>query len=81
MAERARIRDVEIKTDGSGRIESVRMVFGPHYFLEVRNASEGVSFAVGATHHGFKADASAVNGQLEQIINEARRSHPDWVVD
>ena len=40
-----------------------------------------VDFILGATHHGFKADASEVMGELEQIINEIRLSHPDATVD
>ncbi len=81
MPEQAQIRNVEIKSDGNGRIERVRLAFGPHYFLELSASAKGVSFVVGATHHGIKADASTVDGQLEQIINEIRRAHPDLMVD
>ena len=35
----------------------------------------------GATHHGFKADASEVGGELENFINEIRRAHSKNSVD
>jgi hypothetical protein len=75
------IRDIEIKSNGKGRIQSIRIVFGPHYFLDVVQEKDKVSFAVGYTHHGFKADASKVDSELEQIIEEIRRSHPDKAID
>ena len=81
MADRDGIRNVDIKTDGNGRIVSVQMAFGPHFYLEVSNTPTGASFIVGATHHGFKADASVVGGQLEKIIDEVRRTQPDCAVD
>jgi hypothetical protein len=34
------------------------------------------SFAVVATHHGVKADASELNSELERIIDEVRAAHP-----
>jgi len=40
-----------------------------------------VSFVLVATHHGFKADASEVDGELERIIEEVRRAHPETTVD
>ena len=81
MSQPSRIRDVELKTDGKGRIMEVRLVFGPHYFVELLNTKQGVSFAVGATHHGFKADASEVNGELERIVGEVRQQHPKQCID
>lgn len=40
-----------------------------------------VTFRMGATHHGFKADASEVGGELEGFINEIRCAHPANSVD
>jgi hypothetical protein len=40
-----------------------------------------VTFVLGATHHGFKADASQVNGELEKIIYEVRGNHAANLVD
>jgi hypothetical protein len=40
-----------------------------------------VRFVLGATHHGFIADASEVDGELERVVNEIRRAHPDLTVD
>ena len=39
------------------------------------------SFVLVATHHGFRADASEVDGELERIIEEIRHAHPDAEVD
>lgn len=76
------IRTVEVSKDGQGNYKSVRLVFGPHYFVELHQENEGgVTFVLGATHHGFKADGSEVNGELEKFINEIRHSHPENVVD
>ena len=81
MAKAEQIRDLKIETNDAGRIVGVTVVFGPHHAVEIRNTKSGVEFVLVATHHGFKADASEVNGQLEKIINEARRKHPELAVD
>jgi hypothetical protein len=76
------IRTVETDTDNQGIYTRVRLVFGPHYFVELhRERSGGVTFVLGATHHGFKADASEVSGELERFINEVRQAHPENMVD
>ncbi len=76
------IRSVEVQKNAKGDYSHVRLVFGPHYFVELQlQPSGGVDFVVGATHHGFKADASQVNGELERIIQEIRAKHPANVVD
>ena len=58
---------------GSISTEHVRITFGPHYFVEISKAGEKIQFVLGATHHGITADASAVGGELEKMI-EALRS-------
>ena len=76
------IRTVETQKDSSGKYTRVRLVFGPHYFVELhRGAGDTVTFVLGATHHGFRADASEVSGELERIIQEVRQSHPNNLVD
>lgn len=75
------IRNVEVRKNKEGNPENVRVTFGPHHFVEVSVAGEKVAFSVGATHHGFKADASIVNSELERICNEVRRSHPGSCID
>ena len=65
-----------------GDYESVRLVFGPHYFVQLKLEDFGaVTFVLGATPHGFKADASQVNGELEKIIYEVRGNHAGNLVD
>lgn len=76
------IRKVNVKRDTKGNYSRVRIVFGPHYFLELNcEQNDKVIFILGATHHGFKADASEVNSELEQFIYEIRESHPNNLVD
>lgn len=76
------IRDVEVTRLPDGTISAVRLVFGPHYFVDLSLQDDAaVQFVLGFTHHGFVADASEVSGELEQIINETRVNHPDRAVD
>jgi len=76
------IREADVRTDSNGVITSVRLVFGPHHFVDLQRREDGgVDFVMGTTHHGFLADASIVGSELEGIINEVRRAHPDLTVD
>jgi type IV secretory pathway TrbF-like protein len=65
-----------------GNYNGLRIVFGPHYFIEIRRKTSGkVTLFMGATHHGFEADASDVNSELETFIEEIRRVHPGNAID
>lgn len=76
------IGTVETKRNAKGTYEHVRLVFGPHYFVELHRERDGkVAFVLGAAHHGFKADASQVGGELENFSNEIRDTHPKNLVD
>ena len=76
------IRSVGTKKGIEGQFSEVRIVFGPHYFVNLRlNEKEEVIFELGATHHGFKADASKVGGELESFIYEIRNAHPRNNID
>jgi hypothetical protein len=66
------IRDVITEKNINGEYQNVRIVFGPHYMVEIKKEGDKLGFSLVATHHGFKADASKVNGSLENIINEIR---------
>ena len=72
---------IESETDGSGDIEVARIFFSNHYVVEVRKDGRDVSFALVATHHGFKADATLPGGELENILEEVRRTRPEAVID
>jgi hypothetical protein len=76
-----KIREVTLKKDRTGRYERVRLVFGPHYFVELSEDGGKLTFVLGATHHGFKADASQIGGQLESFIEEIREKHSENRVD
>lgn len=75
------IRIEKVQKNAAGEVTRVRIVFGPHHFLEVDSQGEKTSFVVGYTHHGFRADASDPSGPLERIIDEVRERHPEWRVD
>lgn len=77
----AEIRDVSIERDDDGAIKRVTIVFGPHYFIELFAEGGKVTCHIGATHHGIKADASVVGGELEQFVYELRDSHPGNAFD
>jgi hypothetical protein len=66
----AKIGEITTEKKARGGLKLVRVQFGPHYFVEITEGKGDVTFVVGATHHGFKADASHVNGELEKLINE-----------
>ncbi len=69
--------EIEEFTDDNTGLRTVRVRFGPHHFIQVDEHSSGkVMFALGATHHGFDAQADKVGGELEQIIEEIQKLHP-----
>lgn len=76
-----KIREVTLKKGRTGRYERVRLVFGPHYFVDLFEDRGKLAFVLGATHHGFKADASEIGGELESFIEEIRENHPENRVD
>jgi hypothetical protein len=62
-------------------LQKISLAFGPHHFLEVEIKNGKTLFRVGATHHGFEADASEVSSELERIVEEIRQSHPEATID
>jgi hypothetical protein len=74
---KTRIEEPTIERDKNGRIKSVRVVFGPHHFVVVDIEGGRVQCAIGATHHGVRADAAEVSGDFESLIDELKRAHPD----
>ena len=67
----------ELKKDPSGgyketrigNFNGLRIVFGSHYFIEVHRSAKGsVKFVLGATHHGFMADASERIANLRKLL-------------
>jgi hypothetical protein len=73
--------EVGVERDESGEITTARIRFGPHFLVQVRDEAGRVSFELVATHHGFRADASELDGELERLTEEIRRFHPDLAVD
>jgi hypothetical protein len=73
--------DVDVEQDDNGDVRRAKIRFGPHHAVEVWKDGEKTLFALVATHHGFKVDASELNGDLERIINQVREANPDAAVD
>jgi hypothetical protein len=71
-----RIEEPKIQRDACGKITAVSFAFGPHHFVEVMVERGRVKCAIGATHHGVRADAAEVNGAFERMIDELKRGHP-----
>ena len=77
MNTKDRIEEPTVERDPDGKINAVRFAFGPHYFVQVDIREAKATLCFGATHHGICADASEVNGDLEQLVEELTRAHPD----
>ena len=62
---------------------TIRLRFGPHYMVEVTvdPVTGKTTFTCVRTHHGYQMDASTINGQLEQIIEEIVQRHPEYRFD
>ncbi len=76
MNDAERIEEPEIERDARGKITAVRCTFGPHYFFQLMRVNGRLEVSLGATHHGFRADASEVNGELERFVEEIKKAHP-----
>ena len=64
-----------------GDIQQISLIFGPHHFLDLRVEDNGkIKFALGCTHHGFEVDASEIDSELYQIIEEVREKHRDKII-
>ncbi len=72
-----RIDEPEIQRDERGKIKSVSVAFGPHHFVEIYLEAGRVNIALGATHHGVRADAADVPSDFEALVEELKRAHPD----
>lgn len=76
------IRSVNVRrNEQTGKIEHIKIVFGPHYYVILTLKGKRVEFKMGATHHGFTMDASSVGGELDRLIDEIRKIHPDKIHD
>lgn len=62
-------------------VNTIRIVFGPHQFLNIKKENNRISFEIGATHHGVKFDASDVDGELYQAIEKLRELYPSNKTD
>jgi len=58
------------------KIQEQYLTFGPHYYIKLTNENNKQFIELGCTHHGVKFNASNVNGEFEQIINQLRTQFP-----
>jgi len=75
--------ELDVIVDGKRQAaRKVEVRFGPHHILEISHPEGGkAALQLVATHHGFKADASELDGELEKIINLVRDIRPDLKID
>ena len=73
----AKIRSVVVEGDRQNGYKRVQVLFGTNYFLEIVENDGKVEFLLGAHHTGFKADASELQGELQQYIREVQERHPE----
>ena len=73
----AKIRSVVTEGDRQNGYKRVQVLFGTNYFLEIVENDGRVEFLLCAHHTGFKADASELQGELQQYISEVQQRHPE----
>ena len=57
--------------------ENVKVVFGPHHFVDIIKNNGGVKFVLGVTHHAVMLDASETDSELENLVWKLREENPD----
>jgi hypothetical protein len=74
-----------VKIDGDERgfkpKRNIKVLFGPHHFVDIIKHKNGIKFVLGVTHHGVMMDASNVSSQLEEFIWKSRDEYPDYIFD
>lgn len=76
-----KIQDPIVERLADGSISTIRLLFGPHHFIELHASDNLVEFRMGTTHHGIRADASTVSSEFENFVSELRANHPDRAFD
>jgi len=61
-------KQIEMKDDRS----NVKIVFGPHHYINITKERDKVTFNIGATHHGIEVDASVVDSETYKMIEFMR---------
>ena len=77
----ATIRSVVVEGDRQSGYKRVQVLFGTNYFLEIVENDGRVDFLLGAHHTGFKADASELQGELQNYIREVEERHPESALE
>ena len=61
--------------------ENVKVIFGPHHFVDIIKNNGGVKFVLGVTHHAVMLDASDTDSELEQLVWKLRKKNPKKSVE
>jgi len=65
------IREVTVEKDNRGGYKRVRVVFGPHCFVDIFSRKGKLTLALGATHHGFQGSS----GRSQRRTRTAHRGN------
>ena len=60
--------NVTVITDSDNNPLMVRLVFGPHHFIELGLIDGKVHVLKGETHHGTMYEAASVNSEWESVV-------------
>ena len=60
--------DVTVITDSDNNPLMVRLVFGPHHFIELGLIDGKVHVLKGETHHGTMYEAASVESEWESVV-------------
>lgn len=56
--------------------DSLKLIFGPHHYVNITKDNDEIKFELGCTHHGVKFDATLVNSELYNVIEFLRDKFP-----
>lgn len=72
------IRSFTTRNRADGSVRELRILFGPHHYIELRHTEAGrTELYLGATHHGIRADATDVPSELEKMVERLRELYPE----
>jgi len=76
MSDKKRLQIQRIKEENR-----VKIIFGPHHYINIFQNEEGTQMELGCTHHGVKFDASIVDSEWYNVIEFLRKQYPEHKTD